>query len=69
MTACLRVRIPVIPATQSSAKLPRNPEEACHLIQTKAATPSERSDAWVDGVTLWARRVSRGRAVCASNLL
>jgi hypothetical protein len=39
------VRIPVIPATQSSAMLPRNPEEACHLIQTKAATPSERSDA------------------------
>jgi hypothetical protein len=63
------MRIPVIPATQSSAKLPRNPEEACHLIQTKATTPSERSDAWVDGVTLWARRVSRWRAVCASNLL
>jgi hypothetical protein len=39
------LRIPVIPATQSSAKLPCNPEEACHLIQTKAATPSERSDA------------------------
>ena len=64
-----RMRIPVIPATQSSAKLPRNPEEACHLIQTKAATPSERSDAWADRVTLRARRFLRRRAVCASNLL
>jgi hypothetical protein len=33
------MRIPVIPATQSSAKLPPNPAEACHPIQTKAATP------------------------------
>jgi hypothetical protein len=33
------LRIPVIPATQSSAKLPLNPAEACHPIQTKAATP------------------------------
>src|SRR2546429_8981246 len=64
-----RLRIPVIPATQSSAKLPRNPEETCHLIQTKAATPSERSDAWVDRVTLQARRSSRLRAVWASTLL
>ena len=43
------VRIPVIPATQSGAKLPLNPKEACHPIRTKAAphrgTPSERSDA------------------------
>jgi len=63
------VRIPVIPATQSSAKLPCNPEEACHRIQTKAATPSERSDAWIDQVTLRSRRFSRWRAVCASTLL
>jgi len=32
-----RVRIPVIPATQSGAKLPPNPKEACHPIRTKAA--------------------------------
>jgi hypothetical protein len=31
------VRIPVIPATQSDAKLPPNPKEACHPIRTKAA--------------------------------
>jgi hypothetical protein len=31
------VRIPVIPATQSGAKLPPNPKEACHAIRTKAA--------------------------------
>jgi len=31
------VRIPVIPATQSGAKLPPNPKEACHPIRTKAA--------------------------------
>jgi hypothetical protein len=61
-----RVRIPMIPATQSSAKLPCNPEEACHPIQTQAATPSERSDAWIDRAPLWARRSSRWRAVCAS---
>jgi hypothetical protein len=67
---CVRaLRIPVIPATQSSAKLPPNPEEACHRIQTKAATPSERSDAWIDRATLWARRSSRLRAVCASTPL
>ena len=67
------VRIPVIPATQSGAKLPLNPKEACHPIRTKAAphrgTPSERSDAWVDRVTLRARRFSRAHAVYASNLL
>jgi hypothetical protein len=63
------VRIPVIPATQSGGKLPPNPEEACHRFQTKAATPSERSDAWSDRVTLSARRLSRACAVCASNLL
>jgi len=42
------LRIPVIPATQSGAKLPPNPKEACHAIRTKAAPlgpPSERSDA------------------------
>ena len=33
----LKVRIPVIPATQSGAKLPPNPKEACHPIRTKAA--------------------------------
>src|SRR6266700_5784364 len=32
-----RLRIPVIPATQSGAKLPPNPKEACHPIRTKAA--------------------------------
>jgi len=32
-----KMRIPVIPATQSDAKLPPNPEEACHPIRTKAA--------------------------------
>ncbi len=32
-----RMRIPVIPATQSGAKLPPNPKEACHPIRTKAA--------------------------------
>jgi hypothetical protein len=63
------MRIPVIPATQSSAKLPRNPEEACHRFQTKAATPSERSDAWIDRATLRARRSARWRAVCASTPL
>ena len=31
------LRIPVIPATQSGAKLPPNPKEACHLIRPKAA--------------------------------
>ena len=31
------VRIPVIPATQSGAKLPPHPKEACHPIRTKAA--------------------------------
>ena len=31
------MRIPVIPATQSGAKLPPNPKEACHPIRTKAA--------------------------------
>src|SRR5262249_24475879 len=31
------LRIPVIPATQSGAKLPPNPKEACHPIRTKAA--------------------------------
>jgi hypothetical protein len=31
------VRIPVIPATQSGAKLPPNPKEACHPIRPKAA--------------------------------
>jgi TnpA family transposase len=35
--AAARVRIPVIPATQSGAKLPPNPKEACHPIRTKAA--------------------------------
>jgi hypothetical protein len=34
------VRIPVIPATQSSAKLPPNPVQSCHPIQCKAATQS-----------------------------
>ena len=63
------MRIPVIPATQSSAKLPSNPGEACHRIQTKAATPSERSDAWVYRVTLRSRRFSPSRAVYAANLL
>ena len=38
LTATTRwVRIPVIPATQSGAKLPPNPKEACHPIRTKAA--------------------------------
>jgi hypothetical protein len=32
-----RLRIPVISATQSGAKLPPNPKEACHPIRTKAA--------------------------------
>jgi hypothetical protein len=32
-----RVRIPVIPAAQSGAKLPPHPKEACHPIRTKAA--------------------------------
>ena len=31
------LRIPVIPATQSGAKLPPHPKEACHAIRTKAA--------------------------------
>jgi len=31
------LRIPVIPATQSGAKLPPHPKEACHPIRTKAA--------------------------------
>src|SRR5262245_54986274 len=35
--AVRHVRIPVIPATQSGAKLPPNPKEACHSIRTKAA--------------------------------
>jgi hypothetical protein len=65
----VHVRIPVIPAIQSSAKLPLNPEEACHRFQTKAATPSERSDAWIDRATLRARRSARWRAVCASTPL
>jgi hypothetical protein len=33
----VRLRIPVIPATQSGAKLPPHPKEACHPIRTKAA--------------------------------
>src|SRR6185369_11903269 len=33
----VKLRIPVIPATQSGAKLPPNPKEACHPIRTKAA--------------------------------
>jgi Transposase zinc-ribbon domain len=60
------LRIPVIPATQSSAKLPPNPVEACHPIQTKAATPSERSDAWVGPVTLRRCRFSPVSDVFAS---
>ena len=51
------LRIPVIPATQSGRKL--------HPI----GPPSERSDAWVDRVTLRARRFSGAHAVYASNLL
>ena len=31
------VRIPVIPATQSGAKLPPHPKEACHPIRRQAA--------------------------------
>jgi hypothetical protein len=71
--SCPNLRIPVIPATQSGAKLPLNPQEACHPIRTKAAphrgTPSERSDAWGDQVTLRARRFSQTHDVYASNLL
>ncbi len=33
------VRIPVIAATQSGAKLPLIPAEGCHRFRTKAATP------------------------------
>jgi hypothetical protein len=39
------LRIPVISATQSSAKLPPNPVQSCHLIQCKAAIPPHRSEA------------------------
>ncbi len=38
--AIRQVRIPVIPATQSGAKLPSNPKEACHPIHRIAATQS-----------------------------
>ncbi len=49
----LTMRIPVIAATQSGAKLPLIPAEGCHPIRSKAAThsgsklppQSERSDA------------------------
>jgi hypothetical protein len=63
-----QVRIPVIPATQSSAKLPPNPEEACHRFQTKAATPSERSDAWYAQVMVTMPRLSMALVVYASIL-
>jgi hypothetical protein len=44
------LRIPVILATQSGAKLPLIPVEGCHPIRSKVATPSERSDAtWCMG--------------------
>ena len=54
--------------------------QSCHLIRRKPATqsgrklhpigtPSERSDAWIDRVTLRARRFSRVHAVYASDIL
>ena len=35
-------------AMHSGGRLPPNPVQSCHRFQTKAATPSERSDAWLD---------------------
>jgi hypothetical protein len=57
-------------AIRSGVKLPPVPEEGCHPFQAKAATPSERSDAWFDQVTWTQFPLSMvQRVVCASILL
>jgi hypothetical protein len=65
------LRIPVIPATQSSAKLPLSPEEVCRSVHGKVATfarpclsSSELRDAGWSMLTLLGHRLSTCAPLC-----